>query len=768
LAFSYWVLLKRVKNSTKGTIYIYTSYFLISLSLLFNPAISNIYTLLSPKPEAADFDNFYKEPHITKEANDSKNLVLIYAEGLERTYFDETIFPGLIKGLRELESKSTYFTNIKQVRGTISTMGGMVASQCGIPLLSPVYGPDLNNSMGSMDMYLPSAVSLGDLLHDKGYYLIYYGGAKLSFAGKGKFYSTHKFDDVCGKTKLLPKLINKSYKTGWGLYDDSLFDLAYQRFMELSTLYNKFGLFLLTLDTHFPDGYPSKSCQDIIYKDGSNAMLNAVACSDYLIREFVNKIMQSPYGAKTVVVIVSDHLAMKNTASKLLNKRERTNLFMIIESSVKEATKIQKLGSTLDIGTTILPFIGYKGSIGLGRNLNDPNQSISEIEYIQKNLLSWKPSILRFWNFPKIQESIEIDITNETIKIAGRLFDIPVLIELNDKLETTLKFTPCNDLLRKFLANQVLTLDKNTPFLLIDECKNVDRLDKTLGQTGFCLIAGKGGKYYKNKINENIKLTSDDVRRFASLAPNFQVLRIAHAGGGIKQKTYTNSHEALDYSIKNGFLYFELDFSFTKDGHLVCIHDWKGSFKKTFGFEAKERPTLETFESLVKNASEFKNCTLDSLISWMKQNPSAFIITDIKEDNLKALRIMSKKIPGFERRIIPQIYNPKNYNRVKSMGYKQIIWTLYRYRGTNADVLKWVDKFKKPFAITMPKKRATSNLPRELAKKHIPTYVHTVNKLEEMNKFINNFGLTEIYTDFLHPCEGLMTNMHYKTADNAL
>ena len=149
--------------------------------------------------------------------------------------------------------------------------------------------------------------------------------------------------------------------------------------------------------------------------------------------------------------------------------------------------------------------------------------------------------------------------------------------------------------------------------------------------------------------------------------------------------------------------------------------------------------------------SEFKKCTLDSLSLWMKENPSAFIVTDLKENNLEGLQIMSEKIPDFERRIIPQIYDPHNYNTVKKMGYKQIIWTLYLYNGSNDDVLQWVDKFKGPFAVTMPTDRGTSNLPRELANKHIPTYVHTINSLKRTKVLLNKFGITEIYTDFLPP-----------------
>ncbi|MCK4824891.1 sulfatase-like hydrolase/transferase, partial [bacterium] len=608
--FVVWILSKRVKSNSRLLVNNYTAHILVLVSLLLNPATADLYSHLSyqsstavanklykepfiTKPTTNDFNKFYREPYITKVMGETKNLVVIYAESLERTYFDETIFPGLIKGLRKLESKSTYFTNIKQVAGTRWTIGGMVASQCGIPLFTPSHG----NSMSGMDEFLPSAICLGDLLHNEGYELIYYGGADLAFAGKGKFYASHGFDEISGKDELLADLADESYKSGWGLFDDSLFDLAYKRFVELSALDDKFGLFLLTLDTHHPKGHLSKSCQGKIYDDGLNPMLNAVACSDYLITEFINEIMQSPYGEKTVVVLLSDHLAMRNTASNLLKKSERRNLFMIIEANANRSTEIQELGSPLDIGATVLPFIGYNGSIGLGRNLNDTNQSIAEIEYIQKNLLAWKSSVSQFWDFPKIRDFVEIDITAKTLKIDDRVFDIPVLIELNADLETTLKFQFHRSGGHKKLIDHLLMLDNNRAFILIDECANVNELDEELGQTGFCLIAGNGDKYVKKtRLYGNVTLASDDIRGFIELIPNFQPLRVAHAGGGIRGKTYTNSLDALDQNIENGFLYFELDFSFTKDGRLVCIHDWKKSFRRSFGFWTKEKPTVEAFE----------------------------------------------------------------------------------------------------------------------------------------------------------------------------
>ncbi len=513
LVFSCWIFLKQTKNKNNKIVYIHAAFLLIFLSLFFSPTTVDLYNFHSKESGNTDFYKYYKQPHI-RQVDNSKNLVFIYTEGLEQTYFNETTFPGLIKELHTLQSKSIYFTSIMQVTGTGWTIGGMVASQCGIPLFTPSHG----NSMSGMDEFLPQAVCLSDLLHKEGYYFVYYGGANLDFAGKRKFLLTHKFDEINGRDELLPKLEDESYKSFWGLYDDSLFNLSYNRFIELSETQNKFALFLLTLDTHHPKGHPSKSCKSITYKNGSNPMLNAVACSDYLISEFVNKIMQSPYGEKTVVVVVSDHLALENTASEILDKEKRRNLFMIIQPGANESVEVKKLGSALDIGPTLLPFIGYKGEIGLGRDLINKEQSESEIENIHRNLSYWEPTLSYFWNFPKIQKYIEINITDRTMNIDDRTFKIPVLMEFNSELETVLRFYWGS--YPEYLIDYVLELDSNTHFLLIDECRKVKKLNETLGQSGLCLVIGKGDKYYKSmKLEKSIKLNTDYIHNISSFAP---------------------------------------------------------------------------------------------------------------------------------------------------------------------------------------------------------------------------------------------------------
>ncbi len=230
---------------------------------------------------------------------------------------------------------------------------------------------------------------------------------------------------------------------------------------------------------------------------------------------------------------------------------------------------------------------------------------------------------------------------------------------------------------------------------------------------------------------------------------SFKALRVAHAGGGIKGNAYTNSYDALDLNINKGFKYFELDFSFTKDNRLVCLHDWTHSFKRSFGFSTDEKVSLEEFKQLVSTKSKFEKCTVDGLATWMEENPSAYIVTDVKEENYKALQIIADAIPNSSTRVIPQVYDPSNFLKIKKLGYEQVIWTLYRYRGETKSVLAWVSKFNGSFAVTMSKRRAATLLPKYLQEQGVPSYVHTVNSKDEKDKFLNNFNVSEIYTDFL-------------------
>jgi len=485
-----WVYRKTASSGKSRAGYIGMSVLFLLTAFYAHPATGDILRLISSAPESGDFRSYYRAPYAVERGEDRRNVVFIYGEGLEGTYLDQGIFPGLMPGLRDLQEKSTYFTKITDVYGTGWTIGGMVASQCGIPLFTPSHG----NSMAGMDAFLPNAVCLGDLLGRKGYQLSYYGGADLKFAGKGKFYASHGFGEVKGKRELRPTL-PETYATGpWGIYDDTLLDIAFERFTELSEADKPFGLFLLTLDTHPPRGDASGSCEGIQYQDGSNAILNTVACSDYLLSAFIKRILQSPHGRNTVVVVVSDHLMMSNTANERLNNAQRANLFMIVDPLMENPEKVERPGTVLDIGPTVLPFLGFEGSLGLGRDLLGSEEPlIAQLKRFTRSLGSWREDIQAFWAFPTIRGETSIDVKKREIEIEGRVFKFPILVELNEDLETTLKFQFYSDESHKRLSDHVRQMNEGTPFLWIDRCRVMTRFDSRLSGDGYCLVTAVSG-----------------------------------------------------------------------------------------------------------------------------------------------------------------------------------------------------------------------------------------------------------------------------------
>lgn len=454
-----------------------------------------------PAP-AAEFERHYREPRATARGA-PRNLVFVYAEGLERGYFDEARFPGLITGLRELEREAVSFTGIGQAPGTNWTIAGMVASQCGIPLFTPADG----NAMTGMDAFLPAATCMGDLLKRDGYRLAFYGGAHLRFAGKGKFYATHGFDEVAGRAELAPKLPDPGYVNAWGLYDDSLLELAYGKFAELGRAGGRFALFLLTLDTHHPDGHVSRTCASAPYGDGSNPILNAVRCTDRLVSAFVRRVRGSAWGKDTVIVIASDHLAMRNTAYERLAEKPRRNLLLVLDPRLEGGRRIAASGSMLDVAPTVMSFLGFDAEVGLGIDLLDADAaSLERAALVRRRLEAWREPMARFWAFPRIERYLEVDAEQRVLRIDGRTFSTPAMIEVDDALQTVMRFPRAG-----VAVDDALEDAGGGPFLLVAPC--IAR-DLALPADRTCLFAGREGRIRTQFIvRRTARFAPGDIRR---------------------------------------------------------------------------------------------------------------------------------------------------------------------------------------------------------------------------------------------------------------
>lgn len=220
---------------------------------------------------------------------------------------------------------------------------------------------------------------------------------------------------------------------------------------------------------------------------------------------------------------------------------------------------------------------------------------------------------------------------------------------------------------------------------------------------------------------------------------------IAHAGGRIKGLTYTNCKEAFDKSYEDGYKFIEVDFEWTTDGQPVLLHSWDGFLTKFFGVEPK-RYSLKVFRSF-DMINNWHQMTLESLTHWMKEHPDVYIITDVKDNNLKLLSLISQNYPDLQKQIIPQIYFMDEYIRAEHLGYKNIIYTLYRSSNTAEEIVDFA-KHNKLLAITMPIAKAKTDLPKVLGDIGVFSYSHTINDID-LAKMLEDQGIDGFYTDDL-------------------
>lgn len=229
------------------------------------------------------------------------------------------------------------------------------------------------------------------------------------------------------------------------------------------------------------------------------------------------------------------------------------------------------------------------------------------------------------------------------------------------------------------------------------------------------------------------------------------ILRVAHAGGGIEGETYTNSIQAMDLNYSNGFRFFEIDFNTTSDETIVCVHDWARFRKLAKKDDLDVALSFVEFEALNEQHFAHKRCTLESLADWFDVHKDAFLITDVKDNNLKSLELILKRIPNSNSIVIPQIYTPDEYDWVVSAGVEKVIWTLYKSPQNESYVLKNLKDMERVIAVTMPVVLAESRFPVKILRKGVSVYTHTVNDPNEYNRLTKQYCVSEVYTDFLKP-----------------
>lgn len=464
-----WIL--RRKNRPHHIGYSILALVLILLSVTTAPAYQQVKSLIIAQKinEDSDFSDYYQIPRET--IKDPKlNLVYIYAESLERTYFDDNLFPALTPELNAVKDSALDFSHTTQLPGMDYTIAGIVASQCGIPLFAPFEG----NSSASISSFFPKNICLGDILKSSGYKNYFIQGADLRFAGKDVFLSSHGFDHTYGAQELKNVVEDPSYRNNWGFYDDTVLNEVYKKFIELSEKGERFSLFALTVDTHHPDGFISQSCKRrSYYHEGKeNKTFSAVTCSQEHIAALIEKIKASTYFDQTLIVVSSDHLAMNNSAYKYLTPQERNNLFFVLPGDAPKAELKAMKRNPMDNGATVLEMLGGGNAIGLGRSSLSAESLSLIFMNMKEKIMEWKPDIINLWHFPKTISQFTVDQYHNTFSYSGASFRLPMLLKVGtDKIEP-LPESEYSAPLRYQLAG----FKADDKFIWVDKCFKIARL----------------------------------------------------------------------------------------------------------------------------------------------------------------------------------------------------------------------------------------------------------------------------------------------------
>ncbi|MHB0774985.1 sulfatase-like hydrolase/transferase [Halomonas sp. WWR20] len=327
----------------------------------------------------------YRKPQVETQPSHPPNLIYLYLESTERTYADRQRFGEAYADLTALGRQGTVIQGIRQLDNTGWTMAGMAASQCGVPLIPA--GLVHDNQFEPLDEVLPNVTCLGDILSQRGYQLTFMGGASTRFAGKAKFYKGHGFDTVLGRDELEGQVSPPDYLNDWGLFDDTLLDMAVARIRDLAAQPQPFAFVGLTLAAHPPFGNPAQSCREQQGDFDGEDILYSVKCTGWLARRFVERLAREGLLDNTLVVVASDHLSMRNSAWQQLVVGPRENTFLMLGKGIPEGKVMHRDASMVDVYPTVLEAMGYRlhnHRAGLGVSLLSNSPTLVERYGLEK------------------------------------------------------------------------------------------------------------------------------------------------------------------------------------------------------------------------------------------------------------------------------------------------------------------------------------------------------------------------------------------------
>lgn len=250
---------------------------------------------------------------------------------------------------------------------------------------------------------------------------------------------------------------------------------------------------------------------------------------------------------------------------------------------------------------------------------------------------------------------------------------------------------------------------------------------------------------------------------------------IAHAGGKIDDKIYTNSLEALNHSYSLGCRMIELDILETSDGKFVAVHDWI-SFKENSNYTGTKRGAIPLTENEVltsKIYGQYTPLNIERINEWFTKHPDAILVTD----KVNSPRRWVDSISGFKfpNRCIMELFSWNAVDEANEVGITpmvsgNLIFTFESERNRLKRFIKKTNvinklKKKKIKYLTFSHRKIEGNkkIIKKLKNKDFKIFVYHVNDSKKnTEKYILNSYFDEyidgMYADDLKLLDSLKRN----------
>ncbi len=134
---------------------------------------------------------------------------------------------------------------------------------------------------------------------------------------------------------------------------------------------------------------------------------------------------------------------------------------------------------------------------------------------------------------------------------------------------------------------------------------------------------------------------------------------IAHGGGAIDGKVYSNSLEAVEESINAGMKFVEIDLIKTSDGKYISGHDWKLFNDITDNTERGDEPMSFAEAKKAKIHGEYTVMDEKDIIALMEKYPDWVLLIDKARD----IEHLAEVFAPYRDRVILQVYGLIGYAR---------------------------------------------------------------------------------------------------------